>query len=78
MLLFANSEDSNEKDIVSKDENPVFENEVLGYWVGYNDVSNIKNSIIYIYKYNGEVYGRILTIIKDGKSMMLKILQEIL
>lgn len=68
MLLFANSEDSNEKDIVSKDENPVFENEVLGYWVGYNDVSNIKNSIIYIYKYNGEVYGRILTIIKDGKK----------
>ncbi|MCD2321881.1 DUF2147 domain-containing protein [Borreliella burgdorferi] len=68
MLLFANSEDSNEKDLVSKDENPVFENEVLGYWVGYNDVSNIKNSIIYIYKYNGEVYGRILTIIKDGKK----------
>ncbi|WNY65291.1 DUF2147 domain-containing protein [Borreliella carolinensis] len=68
MILFANSEDLNEKKIVNKDENLDFENAVLGYWVGYNDVSNIKNSIIYIYKYNGEIYGRILTVIKDGKE----------
>ncbi|WP_210369195.1 DUF2147 domain-containing protein [Borreliella garinii] len=68
MFLFANSENINEKEIINKAENLDSGNEVLGYWVGYNDVSNIKNSIIYVYKYNGEVYGRILTIIKDGKK----------
>lgn len=68
MFLFANSENTNEKEIINKAENLDSGNEVLGYWVGYNDVSNIKNSIIYVYKYNGEVYGRILTIIKDGKK----------
>ncbi|MBB6031104.1 uncharacterized protein (DUF2147 family) [Borreliella spielmanii] len=68
MFLFANSEDLNEKEIIDKAENLNFENEVLGYWVGYDDVSNVKNSIIYIYKYNGEVCGRILTVIKDGKK----------
>ncbi|WKC88407.1 DUF2147 domain-containing protein [Borreliella japonica] len=71
MLLFANSEDSedsNEREIINKAENLNSEDEVLGYWVGYDDVSNIKNSIVYIYKYNGEVYGRILTVIKDGKK----------
>ncbi len=55
--------------IINKAENLDSGNEVLGYWVGYNDVSNIKNSIIYVYKYNGEVYGRILTIIKDGQKI---------
>lgn len=68
MFLFANSEDLNEKEIINKAENLNSENEVLGYWVGYDDVSKIKNSIIYVYKYNGEVCGRILTIIKDGKK----------
>ncbi|QFI14865.1 DUF2147 domain-containing protein [Borrelia sp. CA_690] len=67
MFLFANSDDSNEKEIISGSENLDFGNEVLGYWVGYDDVSKIKNSIIYIYKYNEEVYGRILNVIKDGK-----------
>ncbi|WKC85662.1 DUF2147 domain-containing protein [Borreliella lusitaniae] len=68
MVLFANSKDSNEKEIINEAANLDFENEVLGYWVGYDDVTNIKNSIIYIYKYNEEVYGRILTVIKDGKN----------
>ncbi|WKC75555.1 DUF2147 domain-containing protein [Borreliella yangtzensis] len=67
IFLSANSEDSNKNEIINKTENLSFEDEVLGYWVGYDDVSNIKNSVIYIYKYNGEVYGRILMIIKDGK-----------
>ncbi|AWG43126.1 DUF2147 domain-containing protein [Candidatus Borreliella tachyglossi] len=40
--------------------------EVLGYWVGYNDDTNVKNSVIYVYKYNGKAYGRILNIIEDG------------
>ncbi|WNY67100.1 DUF2147 domain-containing protein [Borreliella lusitaniae] len=68
MVLFANSKDSNEKEIINEAENLDFKNEVLGYWVGYDDVTNIKNSIIYVYKYNEEVYGRILTVIKDGKN----------
>ncbi|BDU62542.1 hypothetical protein BOFE_00820 [Candidatus Borrelia fainii] len=41
--------------------------EVLGYWVGYDDTTNVKNSVIYVYKYNDKVYGRILNVIKDGK-----------
>ena len=41
--------------------------EVLGYWVGYDDTTNLKNSVIYVYKYNGKVYGRILNVIKKGK-----------
>ncbi|WPM05574.1 DUF2147 domain-containing protein [Borreliella sinica] len=68
MVLFANSEALNKNEVITNAENSNFENEVLGYWVGYDDVSNIKNSIIYVYKYDGEVYGRILTIIKDGKK----------
>ncbi|BCR13907.1 hypothetical protein BmHB_00795 [Borrelia miyamotoi] len=41
--------------------------EVLGYWVGYDDSTNIKNSVIYVYKHDDKVYGRILNVIKDGK-----------
>ncbi|UPA18229.1 DUF2147 domain-containing protein [Borrelia puertoricensis] len=41
--------------------------EVLGYWVGYDSTTNVKNSVIYVYKYNDKVYGRILNVIKDGK-----------
>ncbi|AHH10972.1 DUF2147 domain-containing protein [Borrelia coriaceae] len=41
--------------------------EVLGYWVGYDGTTNVKNSVIYVYKYNDKVYGRILNVIKDGK-----------
>ncbi|AHH08744.1 DUF2147 domain-containing protein [Borrelia anserina] len=41
--------------------------EVLGYWVGYDDTTNVKNSVIYVYKYNDKVYGRILNVIKNGK-----------
>ncbi|WKC79219.1 DUF2147 domain-containing protein [Borreliella turdi] len=68
MFLFANSEDLNESKIINKAENLNSGDEVLGYWVGYDDASKIKNSIIYIYKYNEEVYGRILIVIKDGKK----------
>ncbi|AHH06841.1 Hypothetical protein BCD_0775 [Borrelia crocidurae DOU] len=55
-FLFAESENKKEDG-----------SEVLGYWVGYDDKTNAKNSVIYVYKYNDKVYGRILNVIKDGK-----------
>ncbi|WKC58308.1 DUF2147 domain-containing protein [Borrelia sp. P9F1] len=41
--------------------------EVLGYWVGYDEATNVKNSVVYVYKYKGKVYGRILNVIREGK-----------
>ncbi|UGQ16426.1 DUF2147 domain-containing protein [Borrelia sp. RT5S] len=41
--------------------------EVLGYWVGYDDATNVKNSVVYVYKYRDRVYGRILNVIREGK-----------
>ena len=40
---------------------------VLGYWVGYDDTTDVKNSVVYVYKYNDKVYGRILNVIREGK-----------
>ncbi len=39
MFLFANSENTNEKEIINKAENLDSGNEVLGYWVGYNFIN---------------------------------------
>ncbi|UER68044.1 DUF2147 domain-containing protein [Borrelia sp. BU AG58] len=41
--------------------------EVLGYWVGYDEVTNVKNSVIYVYKYDGKVYGRIMNVVREGR-----------
>ncbi|WP_420808994.1 DUF2147 domain-containing protein [Borrelia turcica] len=51
----------------SDTENAKDGSEVLGYWVGYDDSTNVKNSVVYVYKYNDKVYGRILNVIREGK-----------